>query len=176
MCYLNDEVFLKKCIHLHFNKIYKNERNMKKVFFTTVLTLLGIISFAQKSPVNFTTNVIKKEAGVYDIVITARVAAPWHIYSQFTPVGGPEPTTIEFSKNPLITMVGKTKESGKLKTVYDKNFKTNVKFFEGDVRFTQTIKVRGAVKTSTTVNINYMVCDDQKCLPPTTKSLIVKLP
>lgn len=148
---------------------------MKKTLFTLLLVFITVFTFAQKSPVSFTASAIKKSAGLYEVTINANVPAPWHIYSQNTPDNGPSPTVIEFSKNPLVTPVGKTKEVGNLKKVYDKNFKSNVLYFDGDVKFVQLVKVKGNVKTSFNANIDYMVCDDEKCLPPTTKTVTIKL-
>lgn len=148
---------------------------MKKLVFTLVVAFIAILSFAQQNPVSFTSKAVKKSAGMYEITITANVPHPWHIYSQNTPDGGPSPTSITFSKNPLVTPVGKTKEEGSLKKVYDKNFKTNVLYFDGNVKFVQLVKVKNDVKTSLNANIDFMVCDDQKCLPPSLKTVVVKL-
>lgn len=148
---------------------------MKKIVLTLLAAVFAVFAYAQTSPVSFTSSAVQKGSGVYEITITAKVASPWHIYSQNTPDGGPSPTTIEFSKNPLVTPVGKTKEIGSLKKVYDKNFKTNVLYFDGDVKFVQLVKVKGNAKTTINANIDYMVCDDHKCLPPTTKTVAVKL-
>lgn len=148
---------------------------MKNIVLTFVAAFITIVTFAQKSPVTFTSSAVQKGTGVYEITIVAKVPSPWHIYSQNTPPGGPSPTTIEFSKNPLVTPAGKTREVGSLKKVYDKNFKTNVLYFDGDVKFVQLVKVKGNAKTTVNVNIDYMVCDDEKCLPPTTKTIAVKL-
>lgn len=148
---------------------------MKKFLLVFALCTFTLLTFAQKSPVSFTASAIKKAADTYEVTIGAKIAKPWHIYSQFTPNGGPEPTLITFSKNPLVRIEGKTREIGKLKTVYDNNFKTNVKYFDGDVKFVQTVKVKPNIKTSLNVKIEYMVCDEHQCLPPTSKTLSVKL-
>lgn len=109
------------------------------------------------------------------MVITASVEKPWHIYSQNTGAGGPVPTSFSFKKNPLVSVEGKTIELGKLQKVYDNNFKTEVLYYSGQVVFKQLVKVRGNVKTNISGTVEYMVCDDQQCLPPTKKSFDVKL-
>ena len=77
---------------------------------------------AQKpNPVKWTFTAIKKSDKQYEVVASATIDAPWHMYSQFVS-GGPIPTTFTFSKNPLIQLAGKTKEKGKLQKMYDKNF------------------------------------------------------
>jgi thiol:disulfide interchange protein DsbD len=103
------------------------------------------------------------------------VESPWHIYSQNTGKGGPIATTVKFKTNPLVTVTGKTNEIGKLEKTYDKNFKTNVLYYSNKVQFVQTIKLKGKVKTNISGTIEYMVCDDSQCLPPTKKNFDLKL-
>ncbi len=51
----------------------------------------------------------------------------WHIYSTKNPDGGAEPTTIKVADGKA---VGATKEIGKLKSVYDKEFQVNQKYLK----------------------------------------------
>ncbi len=149
---------------------------MFKIFTTLLLaTFITISASAQKDPVIWKYEAVKKSATEYDIKITATVAAPWHIYSQNMEDGGPEPTKFTFKKNPLVTISGKTFEDGKLKSNYDKNFKMTVKYYSGKVEFTQKVKLKSAVKTTISGTVDYMVCDDEKCLPPTSKKFSIKV-
>ena len=100
---------------------------------------------------------------------------PWHIYSQNTGDGGPIPTKITFNANPLIVKNGKIAETGKLIKSFDENFKTNVLSYADKVVFTQAIKLKTAATTSVTGKVDYMVCNDEMCLPPTKKSFTIKL-
>ncbi len=130
---------------------------------------------AQQDPVTWTYEAKKKADGSYDLVITATLPKPWHIYSQNTDENGPVPTTITFNANPLITKVGKTTEAGKLEKKYDKDLKANTLFYSDKVVFTQNIKLKGKAKTSVTGKINFMVCNDVKCLPPKDVAFSIKL-
>ncbi|TSA66050.1 MAG: hypothetical protein D4R41_00075, partial [Sediminibacterium sp.] len=51
----------------------------------------------------------------------------------------------------------------------------NVLYYADQVQFVQTITVKGNIKTNISGSVNYMVCDDSQCLPPTTKSFDIKL-
>lgn len=149
---------------------------MKKVVFATVLLFFFSYIHAQiKDPVNWKYEAVKKSGDTYELVITATVEKPWHIYSQNTGAGGPVPTNFSFKKNPLVNLSGKTQEVGKLQKTYDNNFKTNVLYYSGQVVFKQLVKVKGNVKTNVSGVVEYMVCDDQQCLPPTKKSFEIKL-
>jgi thiol:disulfide interchange protein DsbD len=127
-----------------------------------------------KDPVKWTAT-SRKKAGVYEIVLTATMPKPWHIYSQKTGEGGPVATNFKFSKNPLLSFNGEVKEVGALKENYDKLFDTKVKYFSDKVDFVQALKVKGNVKTNVNVTVEYMTCDDSQCLPPTKKSFNVSL-
>jgi thiol:disulfide interchange protein DsbD len=128
-----------------------------------------------KDPVSWKYEAVRKSGDTYELVITATVEKPWHIYSQNTGAGGPVPTNFTFKKNPLVDFSGKTKEVGKLQKTYDNNFKTNVLYYSGQVVFKHLVKVKGNVKTNVSGVVEYMVCDDQQCLPPTKKSIEIKL-
>lgn len=149
---------------------------IKRLYFLLVLVLAGLFTQAQlQDPVKWTYTARKKSAQVYELVITAILPKPWHIYSQTTPKGGPIATKIKFTANPLVSLDGTTKEVGKLLDEYDPNFKVNVKYFGEKVEFVQTVKVKVKTKTNVSGTVTYMVCDDEKCLPPTTKSFSISL-
>lgn len=147
---------------------------MKKLFLFLVILLAAGTAFGQ-DPVSWSYEAKKKSAGVYEIVITAELSRSWHLYSQHTGKGGPIPTRISFKPNPLITRTGTVKEVGKLEKQYDENFKTDVLYFSNKVEFVQTVKVKGNAKTNVAGTIEYMVCDDSKCLPPAKKTFDLKL-
>ncbi len=146
------------------------------------LLVLFVFSFSfcnlnaqPKDPITWTYAATKKINNTYDVVIKATLPKPWHIYSQNTGDGGPIPTTISFSKNPLVSLVGKVVELGKLEKSYDENFKTNVLNYSNEVSFVQTIKLKVAAKTRIIAKVEYMVCNDEMCLPPTTKQFSINI-
>jgi len=149
---------------------------MKKIFSVLLFMILGAMVFGQvKDPVKWTYTAKKKAANTYEITLTATLSDPWHIYSTTTGKGGPVPTKILIKKNPLVSLVGPIKENGKLESEYDKNFETTVKYFSNKVEFVQTVVVRGKAKTNIKGSIEYMTCDDSRCLPPTTRNFELKL-
>ena len=50
-----------------------------------------------------------------------------------------------------------------------------VSSYSEKVQFVQTVTVKGKVKTNIAGTIEYMVCNDVKCLPPTKKLFDLKL-
>jgi thiol:disulfide interchange protein DsbD len=123
-------------------------------------------------PVSWKYESKKTANNTYQIIITATVQQPWHIYSQTTG-DGPVPTKFEFKKNPLITFTGKVEEKGNLQKTYDPNFKSEVKYFSNSVQFIQNIQLKTKVKTSVSGTVEYMVCNDEQCLPPTKKTFTI---
>jgi thiol:disulfide interchange protein DsbD len=132
-------------------------------------------SFAQTSPVRWSYTAVKKDALTYEVKIIASINSGWHLYSQATPDGGPVATKISFNKNPLLTMDGTPKEDGKMVTRYEEVFGVDTKYYADKVEFVQTVKLKGKAKTNATGKLEYMVCNDQQCLPPTTISFNVAL-
>lgn len=148
---------------------------MKKLLFTAlVLVGFSALQAQVQNPVQWKFEA-KKKGTNYEIVMTATLDKPWHIYSQNTGKGGPIPTNITFKKNPLVTLSGQIIETGKREKIYDKNFSTDVLFYSGKVVFTQLVKVKAGVKTNVSGTVEYMVCDDEQCLPPTKKTFDIKL-
>jgi DsbC/DsbD-like thiol-disulfide interchange protein len=149
--------------------------------------LLGFLFFVAwsrteaqiENPVEWTFSATKISAGVYDVVLTAQIEKPWHLYSQLTGKGGPIPTTISFRPNPLLQIPpGKAKEIGKPERMLDPNFgqpPVPVVYFSNEVRFVKRVTVKGKVSTNIGGTVEYMVCNDSKCLPPTKKTFDIKL-
>ncbi len=148
---------------------------MKKILIVVFALTFATLAGAQvKNPVDFKYEAKPKGDG-YQVVITATVKKPWHIYSQNTGKSGPVPTEIKFAPNPLVKLVGSVKETGKLEKIYDDAFHTDVLYYSNSVVFTQEVKVKAGIKTNISGTIEYMVCNDDQCLPPTKKSFDIKL-
>jgi hypothetical protein len=150
---------------------------MKKIFIISSF-LLGCCFTAMsqvQDPVTFAYSTKKIDALTYEIHLTAQIQSGWHIYSQTTPAGGPIPTTVKFGKNPLLALEGKVKEAGKLEQHFEKLFDVDVKQFSDKVDFVQIVKLKKPVKTNVSGSIEFMVCNDKECLPPTSKKFSVTI-
>src|SRR6478735_3416189 len=111
---------------------------MKRIFLAIVFLTVVLSSFAQaENPVSWSYEAKKKSADTYEVIITATISQPWHLYSQNTENGGPIPTKIVFKANPLISKTGAVKEVGKLEKNFDKSFGVNVLFYADKVQFVQ---------------------------------------
>jgi hypothetical protein len=102
----------------------------------------------------------------YEVHMTATINGNFHMYAQNVGVEGPLPTAFVFTKNPLLQLDGKVKEIGKLVKKYESTWSGNVNYYEKSVNFVQKVKVRGSAKTNLAGKVEFMVCDDSRCLPP----------
>lgn len=145
---------------------------MKK-FLLIVVALIGFNAQAQIfNPVKWTTSVEKVSDSQFDLVAKATIDNNWHLYSQF--LGGddgPIPTTFSF-KDSLNTfqLIGKTVE-GEGHTEHDKVFNMVIKYFEKEAVFKQRINLLTDKEIVLNEVVNFMVCDDSNCLPPTDVNL-----
>lgn len=153
----------------------QNVNIMRHLFALVIGLFLSVVAFAQQ-PVTWKYSAKKVGAKTYEVRLTAVIQSSWHIYSQSTPDGGPLPTKIVFSKNPLITQEGVIKEVGKLHKKYEEVFGVDVMQFSDKVEFVQVIKTKAEkVKTNVSGTIEFMVCTDEQCLPPATINFNIAL-
>ena len=66
----------------------------------------------------------------------------------------------------MLTLDGKPKEQGKMKKIFEEAFKSEVRYYEKTVSFVQVVKLKGNAKTSLSGKVEFMVCNDRECLPP----------
>lgn len=128
--------------------------------------LFASAGFAQSDVVEWTFESRKIADKKYEVKLIASVRNPWHIYSTTQPEGGPLPTKISFTKNPLTTIDGKIKEVGKMETHYEEVFGIDTKFYSNKVEFVQVVQLKGNAKTSLSGSVEFMACTNEQCLPP----------
>ncbi len=125
-------------------------------------------------PVKWTASVVKISDSEYDLTALATIQEGYHLYSQTVPDDGPKPTIFTFddSKGDF-EIVGNTIED-EGHTEFDPIFEMDIKYFEKFATFTQRIKVESG---STTVHafVEFMACDDTKCISPPEEELIFKI-
>jgi thiol:disulfide interchange protein DsbD len=145
--------------------------------FTLLLCALfaGFSGFSQSNVVDWKFESKKLADKKYEVKLIATVKNPWHIYSTTQPEGGPLPTKITFTKNPLVSPDGNIKEVGKLEKHYEEVFEIDTKFFSEKVEFVQVINVKGNAKTNVSGTVEFMACTNEQCLPPQSVPFTVAL-
>lgn len=139
---------------------------MKNLFATFIALFLSIGLSAQiLKPVKWeysVENISGKEA---TIVIKANIDKGWYLYSQYVEDGGPIPTTVKFNPNASYQLVGKTEEVPAAKVIFDPIFEMSIGKFINQAFFKQKIKLN-ANQATITGTVEFMVCDDSRCLAP----------
>ncbi len=138
---------------------------MKKLIVFLGFLICAISSYAQiENPVKWSFYAKAISDTQIELNMKADIQPGWHVYSQFIAEGGPIPTSFTFEKSKNYALIGKVTESPKATSSFDKNFNMQIAWHEKQVIFKQLIKPN----TSTTVKgkVEFMVCNDQKCLPP----------
>lgn len=147
---------------------------MKKIIFILSLCFALFGNAQILEPVKWNTFVEKLSDTEYMLIAEAHIDSGWHLYSQDVPDGGPIPTSFTFDDaEGAINLVGNTLE-GEGHTVNDPVFDMVIKFFENGAVFKQKIKLNKSV-TSVNAFVEFMVCDDTRCLPPTEVELVFSL-
>ncbi|MEE9348833.1 MAG: protein-disulfide reductase DsbD domain-containing protein, partial [Flavobacteriaceae bacterium] len=147
---------------------------MKKIIIVLAVLLSANLSAQIHDPVKWSTSVEKLSGTEYKLVAVATIESGWHLYSQDVPEDGPIETSFTYDdESGVFKIVGNTSEE-EGHTIDDPIFKMKIKFFENKATFKQKIKIIG---TKTTVNafVEFTVCDDTQCLPPTEVDLVFDL-
>jgi thiol:disulfide interchange protein DsbD len=142
---------------------------MLKSFFLFFLISLSLESYSQEKVLwSYHYDETNEE-----LVLDAKIADGWHIYSQVINEGiGPIPTSFTYFENSDVKLIGKTIEPESIRE-YDENFEGELNFFKENATFKQKMKV----STSTSVKgvITYMTCNDTMCLPPKDVEFVITI-
>ncbi|GAA4100248.1 protein-disulfide reductase DsbD domain-containing protein [Mucilaginibacter panaciglaebae] len=139
---------------------------MKKILTIIVALFLTVGAYAQiVTPVKWAYAAKKTSSTEVTVFLKATIDAGWHIYSQHVKDGGPIKTSFNFAKSKDYSLVGPATEP-KPETRFEKAFNMNVSFFEKEVIFQQKIKLKSPKVTAIKGQLEYMTCNDSKCLPP----------
>lgn len=138
---------------------------MKRLFSIAIILAGCFLDVVGQSPAKFSYDVKKIDGLHYKVTIAVNINSPWHIYSQeaLPPV---LPTTIQFSKNPLVEITSKPVEKGNLVVKHDEVFDTDLKYYNDKVEFVQDVTLKSNAKTTLSGSIQYMLCTDEQCIKP----------
>jgi len=149
---------------MNFNQtcqtIAKNVCNQAILFL-----LFFIFAFAKGNaqilePVKWTAKIEKKSGSNAILIFDGTIEKDWHMYSQFTPDGGPLPLEIVFkNQKGNYNLVGKAKE-GKTRTAFNDVFGVNETFFEGKAHIEQEIIITNPNLKTVDVDFDFQVCKE----------------
>nr|WP_294926693.1 thioredoxin family protein [uncultured Flavobacterium sp.] len=132
---------------------------------TFVFLMVFIFAFAKGNaqilePVKWSTKIEKKSETNFVLIFDGIIEKDWHMYSQFTPEGGPLALEIVFkNQKGNYDLIGKAKE-GKTRTAFNDIFGVNETFFEGKAHIEQEIKILNPNLKTVEVEFDFQVCKE----------------
>ena len=129
-----------------------------------LLTLTTVFAQTEDNPVAWSYEVKKISDTEYDLIIKGDILEGWHIYSQFTPEGGSQPSEFTYEEaGKLYELIGETEE-GKTVREYSEIFDVDEVFFKNKALFTQRIKLIDPNVDQLEVALFYQICKEV-CIP-----------
>ncbi|TDU39385.1 thiol:disulfide interchange protein DsbD [Gelidibacter sediminis] len=140
---------------------------MKNIFlyFFFITLFYSTVTAQVLEPVKWSTSVEKISDTEYDLIAKAKIDKGWHLYSQSVPENGPIATAFTYEVAKKAELIGKTSEE-EGRTVDDPIFNMRIKYFDDVAEFRQRIKVINNELSIVKGEVEFMVCDDMRCLPP----------
>lgn len=142
----------------------------------TLAVLSGGFLMAQSSTqVKWTYSAKKIADKTYEVHLNASIGGDYHMYAQDAGGDGPIATAFTFTRSPLFTLEGKVKEDGKLIKKFESAWSHDVRYYQNAVDFVQVVKLKSNLKTSLNGKVEFMVCNDRQCLPPSDVDIKVNI-
>jgi thiol:disulfide interchange protein DsbD len=139
---------------------------MKKLLAISAALIISLGAYAQvEHPVKWAYAAKKISSTEAILFLKATIQPGWHIYSQTVKEGGPIKTSFTFAPSKEYSLAGKPTEPKPI-VKFEKVFSMNVGYFENEVVFQQKIKLKSPAASVVKGQLEYMTCNDKKCLPP----------
>jgi len=134
---------------------------MKKIILSLLLLMAFSIHAQVVNPEKWTTKVEQLSETEFNLVVSGIIEPEWHVYSQFTPDGGPLPMVLEFKNSKgNYELIGKPKES-KYKKQFNDVFEVDEYLFEKSVTVTQKVKIINSNTSKINLHLEYQACKEQ---------------
>lgn len=152
---------------------------MRVIFLSHLFLLQVVLATAQIfEPVKWKFQCLPQENGEHIFSATATIDAGWHVYalqvSSDPNAIGPIPTSLKFTSGTEIEILGKPTE-GKYITHHDPNFEMELNYFENTATFKQRIKLKTDKPTKLKGEVEFMACNDERCIFPEPASFSIPL-
>lgn len=135
-----------------------------------LLILFALVTFAVPGQIfepviwSHELKITGKTAG--EVIHKATIEDKWHLYGMNIPQNGPRPTRIVYETITNAEKDGDIVAKSKLLEVFDKSFDMNLSWYANEAVFVQKIKFKDAAQVKIEGYVEFMACDDERCLPP----------
>ena len=154
-------------------------KNLLMKFVGAVVFTLSVVTTNAQilDPVSWKSEIVHVEGDEYEIVYTATIDLGWYVYSQYLEnEDGPIATSITYDEGSHFELIGKSTEDDKnKKDGFDPIFEMNVVKYKDEFVIRQRLKILDPSK-SVSGYLEYMTCNDEKCLPPAEEEFSLKAP
>ena len=119
-----------------------------------------------ETPVKWDIKLEDSKSSEKSITFSATIDKGWHLYDVNLPEGGPVSTSFTFTELEGAELTGNVVADRQPAKIFDNNFQMELSWYENAVVFTQKLKVTDPNKLKIAGEVEYMVCNDETCLPP----------
>jgi cytochrome c biogenesis protein CcdA/thioredoxin-related protein len=138
-----------------------------------ILILTGLILLTSATgisqvfdPVKWTFKSKEVTGKKVDLIFEASIESGWHLYGLNIPDNGPIATSIVFTDTSGFKLTGKTVSVNDPQIKYDDVFGVDLELFSNEAIFKQQIEKITKEDLVVKGCVEFMSCDDQRCLPP----------
>ena len=131
------------------------------------LALAGISVQAQVlNPVHWKFSTKQLNSNETELIFTANIDEGWHVYGMNLEEGGPVPTSIHINEGNSFELTDNAVEVTNPDKKFDSSFGMEIPMHSNKAVFKQKIKITKPGTFNVTGYIEYMSCDNSRCLPP----------
>jgi thiol:disulfide interchange protein len=147
---------------------FKYPRKGAFLFFTLSLFILYLVPGNSQilEPVKWEFNYEKVNENEYNLLLDAAIDENWYLYGLEIPDGGPIPTSVSIESSEFFELIETTEEATTPEIKFDPFFEMELPLFSNNAGFRQKIRVLTDQEFTLTGFVEYMSCDDERCLPP----------
>ncbi len=173
----------KLILHRHTHSIllpFLPNSEIMRPLYNALLLIAGLCfsanTFAQTEEVHakWTYEARKKKAGEYELIFHLKLDKGWHIWS-LDPGGDGYQIVPSFNiaDNPNVKVQGPPTEKGHVTKTEMDGVDGVVSYLSGKIDYAVDVTVRN--KTVITGKLNYQICNDRLCLPPTDEDFEIEI-
>jgi thiol:disulfide interchange protein DsbD len=133
------------------------------------LIFIPLFSFSQVlTPVKWSFKVEQTKPEEATLLLIATIDHGWHVYAQDNPLppNGPVSTSFTFIKAKDYQLIGKVIEPKAIEEKDSQFDNQTLRYFERKAIFKQKIKVISKTDFQVKGSLEFMCCNDEKCIPP----------
>jgi thiol:disulfide interchange protein DsbD len=146
----------------------------KIILLAAVMLVPQFVANAQPAPVQWNIASKHLSGDTFEVVFTATIPEHWHMYDMGPYDVGPNPTVFTFESTQGLKLEGKVVQQTKATRVFDEMFGVEIGYFEKKAVFSQKV-VLTADKGTLKGLVEWMICDDSQCMPPSDEEFSISI-